>query len=336
MLPLFHYDPRRYQPDGNVNGNEVPFNQVTGKGLYLGFKIYTAQGYQPWDVRRLPILENFYARCCKDNIPIMNHGTPGGAASFEKKEYYIFVHPNDNDEDRRQKLGKQHYALGATFNDRNIDPVEYFNDQFVSPDAWRKVLDKTVLLTGKNGTKKFRLNKLRLCLAHFGGPTKLGMQWHCKIIEMIRSSKYPNLYTDISSSFASDDFRSYFMAMIQSNKEIEDHILFGTDWYLTLSYGLTFGKSYLQYCRETKRFLDSFNISLWPKFTQYNPYRFYRLDEQINRIAYNIITRRKSKEILKELPELYDDQIKGIKKEAAYIIAPKQSHQIWEETPWYT
>jgi hypothetical protein len=330
LLPMFHYDPRRYQPEGNKNGNVFPLTQVTGKGLYLGFKMYTAQGYRPWEPR-LPILEDFYFRCCEGDIPILNHGTPGGAATFEKEEYFNFEHPNDTDIDWKQKA-PQPRKLGSsstTYVPAYVpgQKEKYFDEHFVSPGAWKKVLDKKV--DGKP------LNTLRLCLAHFGGPTKLGMKWSCQLIEMIRKGHYPNLYVDISSSFASSDFRNYFQAMITNNPEIEDHILFGTDWYLTLQYKLTYGKSYLQYCRETKRFLDTFNTSLWAKFTQYNPCRFYKLDTQIDRIAKNIVWKRQNdKETQKSLKVLSKKQINEIKKEAAYIKIPKQSYEIWEETPW--
>lgn len=55
LLPLFHYDPRRWQVAANPPGNAYPFEQVGESGLYLGFKMYTAQGYRPYDVDRLPI-----------------------------------------------------------------------------------------------------------------------------------------------------------------------------------------------------------------------------------------------------------------------------------------
>ena len=88
LLPMFHYDPRRWQ----LHGNDEPMSKVGGNGIYLGFKMYTAQGYRPWDPW-LPVLEDFYARCCKGRIPIMNHCTPEGAATFERERYRDFQHP---------------------------------------------------------------------------------------------------------------------------------------------------------------------------------------------------------------------------------------------------
>jgi len=330
VLPMFHYDPRRWQTQGKT-GNTEPFKKVTGDGLYLGFKMYTAQGYRPWDPR-LPIMEEFYGHCCLKNIPILNHCTPDGAPSFDREEYFDFVHPLDTDAD---KAIKQKNAVATTVDptsgirynyDNPTRKLDYFNEQFVSPDAWRKVLDKTVTIDGKN----VRLNKLHICLAHFGGNTPLGRKWNKQIIEMINSGKYPNLYTDISSSFANSDFRSYFKGVVTSNPKIKNRILFGTDWYLTLLDGI----NYVEYFQKTKAELDSYDTSLWPRFTQYNPYRFYKLDQEIGRIAKNIINKRQTDEKIQQvLKPLLQTAIDEITKEAAYIKVANKGHVNYEETP---
>jgi hypothetical protein len=140
--------------------------------------------------------------------------------------------------------------------------------------------------------------------------------------------RYNNFYVDISSSFAGKKFRRYFKRLIlhkrkqdkTSYKRLRSRILFGTDWYMTFMDG----KDLWDYCKETKEFLDSFDTSLWPYFTQYNPLRFFRLKERIKDVAENMIeTRNKNAEEGKEgaLPELKDkDQIE-IRKEAAWIAA---------------
>lgn len=329
FLPMFHYDPRRWQPEG-VHGNDYPFSQVTGKGLYIGFKMYTAQGYRPLDPR-LPIMEDFYARCCENRIPIMNHGTPGGAATFEKQDFINFRHFNDSAEDISQQQG---------------DPEAYFNKHFVSPEAWEKVLNMKVKLYDreKGACKSVNLSNLHLCLAHFGGPTELGMEWNKKIIDMIQEPhpdfptvyKYPNLYTDISSSFASDEFRDSFKEIImdKKNERLKERILFGTDWYMTFLYSTFNGMDFRKYCQTAKEFLDKFDTSLWPKFTMQNPYRFYRLDQQIDRIARNIIERRENdQKIIDALGNIDKDKIDLINKEAAFIKIANRSYIHIEETP---
>ncbi|CAG1016810.1 hypothetical protein ANAEL_05846 [Anaerolineales bacterium] len=314
LLPMYHFDPRRWHLEKNAT--EV-LDKVGDKGLYLGFKMYTAQGYRPWDPR-LPILKDFYAKCCLRGIPILNHCTPKGAAAYERDEYYAFEHPLDGENDRKQKQDKK---------------SDYFSRHFVSPQAWKKLLDGGAELEDEQGCVAF--NNLYLCLAHFGGPTDLGMEWNRQIIEMIESGEYPNLYTDISSSFADSGFRKDFKAIIQKHPKIKARILFGTDWYMTFVYSAPFvGKNLWDYCTETKKFLDDFDTSLWPAFTQYNPYRFYRLDQQIGRIAENIIEMRaKDKKIREVLEPLKKDDIETIRKEAAWIKAANRGHVIYKETP---
>ncbi len=320
LLPMFHYDPRRWQ--FHERRNKEAFDKVRSGGLYLGFKMYTAQGYRPWDVRRLPILEDFYAECCERRIPILNHCTPSGAPTFDMDEYYFFVHPNDTDEDQREKEAvskqveakNQQIALrengGAPLNFTDEIKKTYFREKFIAPDAWRQVLDKTV-----RGTK---LRDLHLCLAHFGGNTSLGRKWGMQIIELMKD--YPNVYADISSSFANKKFRKYFIEEVMKGPDadrIKDRILFGSDWYLTLLDGV----DYVEYCQKAKEELDASDTSLWPKFTQYNPYRFYRLgdENQIGRIAESIIAIRATEEMKKICPKLEPEKMELIRKEAAWI-----------------
>jgi hypothetical protein len=273
LLPMFHYDPRRWQ----LHGNHEPMSKVGEQGIYLGFKMYTAQGYRPWDPW-LPVLEDFYVQCCTRRIPIMNHCTPLGAATFERKLYRDFQHPGRSAEDDSQKEG--------------LSALDYFNEHYVSPAAWKKVLDRTITLDDEKTQtcREIALCDLHLCLAHLGGPTETGKKWGRQIIDMIESRKYPHLYTDISSSFADDQFRADFKEMIQKHPRIKSRILFGTDWFLTLNYSNfpRISKDYWDYCVETKQFLDSFDTSLWPKFIQHNPYSFYCIANSINRISGNI------------------------------------------------
>ncbi len=327
LLPLFHYDPRRWQVQDEKNAKA--FEQVSGSGLYLGFKMYTAQGYRPWDPR-LPVLRHFYARCVTERIPIMNHCTPDGAPTFDREEYINFQHPLDNMADIRQKEDKapQILSSGKKIPPRSLNPLDYFNDNFVAPKAWENVLDQEVF--GNS------LNTLRLCLAHFGGNTETGREWFADIVRMIKSEAYPNLYTDISSSFCKKEFRDFFKAEVMKDKAAFDkilrhRILFGTDWYLTL----LDGRDYREYCETAKNFLDDMDTSLWIRFTQVNPYRFYRLDEEIERIAGNIVDRRQKdkktidffgNEIIKQ------KEIDDIYKEAAYIKIANKFFVNYEES----
>ncbi|MDQ5985503.1 MAG: hypothetical protein CSYNP_01213 [Syntrophus sp. SKADARSKE-3] len=290
LIPMYHFDPRRWQIDGR--GIDEPFENVSGNGLHLGFKMYTAQGYRPWDIRRLPILKKFYKRCSDAQIPLMNHCTPEGACTFDKKAFREFYHPADNEEYRKRQ---KEYWINTN----------YFDDDFVSPNACKEVLEKN--------------RNLRLCLAHFGGDTSKGREWSGQIIELMKN--YDDVYADISSSFADGDFRDYFKNTICKDaafqKTIRKKILFGTDWYMTLMDKV----EYLEYCRRAKEFLDTFDTSLWLRFTQDNPYRFYRLGEgRIENIAENIINiRQNDKKIGKEIGPLDPKIAENIRKEAKYI-----------------
>jgi hypothetical protein len=340
LLPMFHYDPRRWQ----LKGNQEVYNHVGSDGLYLGYKIYTAQGYRPWDIRRLPILKDFYVNCCENQTPILNHCTPDGAYTFDRDEYFGFEHPNDNAEDLEQKYanGRKEQVREVGFypfvkmDISHFNKLEYFNEQFGSPDAWRQVLDSTV-----DGTP---LNTLRLCFAHFGGNTHLGREWGRQIMDMIQ--KYPNVYADISSSFADEDFRKYFLGILRKEAmeekrgqgapekngkalktRLRDRILFGTDWYLTLLGGV----DYVEYCQKSKKAMDDVDSSLWFRFTQYNPSVFYRLYEEIDRIAVNIINRRELKDVKDILGEIEQDTIDEIYRDAAYIRQSSNPYFIYKE-----
>ena len=231
MLPMFHYDPRRWQ-----SGHDLPFKEVGPEGVFLGFKMYTAQGYRPWDPR-IPNLAAYYARCEMNGIPILNHCTPEGAATYDRERYIHFTHPQDTREDLKQKQDcialfsgalppleqmkdNPDYLVSSEFQ-AQMAATHYFNEHFVSPRAWRLVLNT--------------FPNLRLCLAHFGGNTKVGHEWGLEIIRMIEEGRYPNFYTDLSYSFVYPDFRELFKKRLGEHKKLREHILFGTDWYMFLS-----------------------------------------------------------------------------------------------------
>jgi len=336
LLPMFHYDPRRWQLA--LNGNQEVYEQVGEKGLYLGFKMYTAQGFRPWEPR-LPILADFYAECARRGTPILNHCTPEGAATFDAGDYYDFTHPNDGSEDQRQKDAIRDdlkpepamLQLQATYghgpDNEAIIKQAYFQECFVSPKAWKKVLEQEV-----NGRS---LHDLYLCLAHFGGNKPTGRKWAADIMQMIQ--KYPNLYADISSSFGNPKFREFFLNLIRKDEtagtqvKLKDRILFGTDWYMTLLAQV----DYLEYFEKAKKDLDDVDSSLWPRFTQHNPYRFYQFgkETQIRRIARNIIERRQTEESEENTGIGESEDIQEIRKNAAWLTQANEPWDIYQETP---
>jgi len=283
ILSLYHFEPRRYE--FNKDWKKQLFEKdicEENKLLYLGFKIYTALGYRPYD-NRLKILSgnnNFYSECQKRNLPILNHCTPEGMYTHDRKTYFSFKHPYDPEDEQR-------------------DQDDYFENEFISPDAWKPVL------------KDYR--ELKLCLAHLGGNTSIGQEWGKTMLGMISGYKfiddtkieesnniYHNLYVDISSSLTSDHWKKFFKDTLcktyQTNREafsrIKKRILFGTDWYMTLLDSVTYHK----YCRKAKKLLDNIDSELWFYATVINPMRFFGLNEEkIVEIKNALIELRKNK-----------------------------------------
>lgn len=367
LLPMYHYDPRRWQ-----GGDDEAFKHVGKNGIFLGFKMYTAQGYRPWDPR-LPNLAAFYAKCAKNGIPILNHCTSEGAPTYDREAYINHRHPRDTEKDEEQKLisavrwhpdtegyprdsiairhegdhdpsdwkkayriyGKN-YLVDVVKGKEAVPPERkaeilahlrqcaltqvrrdgaevdtasgdtgtgYFNDHFVSPHAWRIVLDKH--------------RDLRLCLAHFGGNKEVERTWAHEIARMMGEQeggkpKYPNFYSDISSSFGNAEFRTFFKELLKTYPHIRERTLFGTDWYLALL-GLR-GMDLLNYTKTSKEFFDGIDKTLWPQITEENPCRFYRLGERIQEIAESLIKEKKAEmnqEETRAIGRNHDDQKPG-------------------------
>ncbi len=109
-------------------------------------------------------------------------------------------------------------------------------DEYTSPYKWEKVLEY--------------YPKLKINLAHFGTdrvvrnfPRSMPNKWQEKIIEMICSKKYPNLYTDISYTGVYKNIYKGYNRLIEnyindkSSKEILiDKLLFGSDFTVNLAY----------------------------------------------------------------------------------------------------
>ena len=96
-----------------------------------------------------------------------------------------------------------------------------------------------------------RFKKLNFCLAHFGGVEEWERQilseaprkgrdaaWLTIITDMMKTGKYPNLYTDISYTVFCEppkdrpfDYFDY-LKVILTNEHVRPQVLFGTDFYM--------------------------------------------------------------------------------------------------------
>lgn len=111
---------------------------------------------------------------------------------------------------------------GGEFTDAQLDGL-------ADPDRYLPILD--------------RHPELPLCLAHFGGDqewTKYltdqssSASWLAKILETLRSGRYPNLWTDISYTvFAQDGFLDLLSDLL-SEERVRERVLFGSDFYVVL------------------------------------------------------------------------------------------------------
>lgn len=147
LLPLYHFEPRRYIKDED---RAFPFTQlVEAGGLYVGMKMYTSQGYMPDDStpekgeKTREITRWFFGRCQDDEVPIQTHCTPVGWYTHQRHYYIDLAAPEVR-------------ALYTSPRDQSLDDrgrLQYFQDHFLHPDAWRPVLGRSP--------------NLRLCLAHW-------------------------------------------------------------------------------------------------------------------------------------------------------------------------
>ncbi|SHI19207.1 Amidohydrolase [Vibrio aerogenes CECT 7868] len=103
---------------------------------------------------------------------------------------------------------------------------------FADPDNYKEIMEV--------------FPKLKVCLAHFGGisewkrhldePRDISYPtWVKKIVDMIQSRNYPNLYTDISYTIFNFQENSSYLKILLQDKEILSHVLFGSDFYMVES-----------------------------------------------------------------------------------------------------
>lgn len=179
LLPMFHYEPRRYiKEDGSA-----PFKRLVEQGgVFVGFKMYTSQGYMPDEnttagEKVRGITQGFFSQCAAQDIPIMAHCTPAGFFTHQRELYL------DLASEETRKLYTRYGEKEPT----KLDRIRYFQEHFVHPDAWRPVLEKN-----KN---------LRLCCAHFASDKQL---WRDKIDEF---RKKPLTKKEMNDLFLSIDER---------------------------------------------------------------------------------------------------------------------------------
>jgi predicted TIM-barrel fold metal-dependent hydrolase len=296
LIPMFHYDPRRwcngsggYFDDKNwVHGPwDEPFKYIATKrnaGIYIGFKMYPPLGYKPLDPR-LPHLNDFYARCEAEEIPILCHCSPGGMTTHEAEFYY---------ELDKADLKKQPTRIVSCTYDP-CTPLGYFFDNYVHPKNWRPVLMK--------------YPKLKLCVAHFGGRewdsdedqkgfpgSGIASDWVEETAKLCNPAiiqgydkngtaiHFENVYTDLScynltkSSIKKNVLELFHKMKYNSNyQHLQDRVMFGVDWYLSIVTKAPEYKEFVESFFDTMNEVDQWQ---WYRSALVNPVTFYGIDKQ--------------------------------------------------------
>jgi len=245
FYPFIFVDPRRIETTECFNG-EKNFSEYLKKKLedctFAGIKMYPALGYWPFDKR----LKDIYDFALDKSIPIMVHCS--GGPVYYRGKLELNTHPIDENIKLFEKEPKD------------------FAKHFSNPINYHMLMSKNILK--KNWESDARdYSKLKICLGHFGGEIewmkylqnpwvaatdisddykfislkrenwnfenefKSGkFTWFSVICDLLK--KYDNLYADISSSLENEKIYPLLKILLESNSELKNKILFGTDYYM--------------------------------------------------------------------------------------------------------
>jgi predicted TIM-barrel fold metal-dependent hydrolase len=193
-LPFHHFDPRRYTFQAHPATLELPSYLFGPKGLayaldlpiqspgankdtpYFGYKLYTALGWAPMDPFLKEPLERFYKHCEDHQIPLMNHGTPAGYYTHDRRHYFdllveqekVAIQSNEDASDGQWIQRFAHTIPGPDgrpltprktkeddwWRGREEERIWWFTHHYVSAQSWKSVVK--------------RYPNLKICLAHFG------------------------------------------------------------------------------------------------------------------------------------------------------------------------
>jgi len=118
---------------------------------------------------------------------------------------------------------------GARNRDMPIDLLQSYTD----PDNYKRILND--------------FPDLRVCLAHFGGDAEWEAylqnpwvetsdertkNWVSKIMDMMKSGDYPNLYTDTSYTIFRFEANIKVLKVLLTNDRVRSQVLFGSDFYM--------------------------------------------------------------------------------------------------------
>jgi uncharacterized protein len=203
VIPFAAADPRRE----DVVETTVRLLQEEG---FRGIKLYPPMGYHPADQALGPL----YAYAADRGVPLMTHCSRPANVQYRGEP---------TERMRTDPVTGERLDLG----------LKELLTRFTDPDAYLPVLRAHP--------------SLKLCLAHAGGEADwwsyLRRPWHAgsdpstkswlaKILDMIRSGDYPNLYTDVSYTVFVDDEFVHMLHVLLSDERVRSRVLYGSDFYV--------------------------------------------------------------------------------------------------------
>jgi predicted TIM-barrel fold metal-dependent hydrolase len=241
IYPFIFADPRRIRQEPEYLGI---FNKYLSDGIYQGIKLYPALGYWPFD----PHLKKVYQFAIEHDIPLMYHCAKGVVHARGK------YGPEEHPVSRHVLPGKK----SKEFTTHYTHPVNYeclLNPEIIGP----------IMEISRQEAQKF--SRLKICIGHFGGddewikyltypwlkdkendngddfssleqknwnfdidPSENQYSWFSLICDLIK--KYENVYADISYSLYREDCLPLLKVILESNEQLRNRILFGTDFYV--------------------------------------------------------------------------------------------------------
>lgn len=178
-LPFYHFEPRRHANLAQYPAEKtllalsmtkaVQSSVWSRASLLFGYKLYTAMGWAPMDPYLKDVLQPFYMQCEADQIPILNHCTPVGFYSHDRRFYFDLLKEQGLVSATPARHGDgwpKQFPSTVPGPDGKIlapstkeDKIWWYTQNYVSPDAWKAV------------AKAYP--KLKFCLAHFGDSAHL-------------------------------------------------------------------------------------------------------------------------------------------------------------------
>lgn len=239
-LLFVHIDPR----EDTAEKNRDFLEEYLERG-FMGIKMYTPLGYYPFD----PRLEKVYELAETREVPIISHCSQGGIFYAGKELPESFLKPKTFN---YQEGGKYEFKPAKN---------EIFCDYFIHPNRYIDVLEK--------------FPSLKLCFAHFGWDTiekrskriYNRLELYEGVKSLLLNSKYVNLYADISYSLFDTKFRKQLKEDLKAYPVLQEKIIFGTDYFMTLQEKLTEDELY-------KDFKNDVGEVLFEKLAYENPKKF--------------------------------------------------------------